>query len=135
MVPYPYLPKNLKTKTMVVMDPSPLSDYNIEIQATIKKHWDITEYDFIAHSDFDEMRFDSTYSFLIMNRVFYTNDKTQAQYNFLHLLLGGDYPLMKDMPELATTPVSYLDVEESIYSFKLGILVRFMVQCQAVGFF
>lgn len=116
----------LKTKTLVVMDPSPLSDYNIEIQGTIKKHWDITEYEFIAHNEFDEKRNDPKYSFLIMNRVFYSKDKTQAQYNFLHLLLGGDYLLMKDMPELATIPVSYLEVDESVYSYKLGILVRFI---------
>ncbi len=116
----------LKTKTLVVLDPSPLSDYNIEIQGTIKKHWDLTEYEFIAHSEFDEKRFDPQYSFLIMNRVFYSNDKTQAQYNFLHLLLGGDYLLMKDMPELGTTPVSYLEVDEVLYSYKLGILVRFI---------
>ncbi|NOZ46017.1 MAG: hypothetical protein GXO79_04460 [Chlorobi bacterium] len=116
----------LKTKTLVVLDPSPLSDYNIEIQETIKKHWDITEYEFIAHSEFEKKRVDPKYSFLIMNRVFYTKDKTQAQYNFLHLLLGGDYLLMKDMPELASVPVSYLEVDESSYSYKLGILVRFM---------
>ena len=42
------------------------------------------------------------------------------------MIVNGDYLLMKDMPELASVPVSYLDNEEGHYSYKLGILVRFI---------
>ncbi len=114
------------TKTLVVLEDNPLLEYNINIKDVMKREWTITEYDFISSKEFEEMRKDAKYSFLLMTQVSFENDKTDAQYRFLNLSLGGDYFRLNQMPDIASVPVAYFNVEEDNYAYKLGILVRFI---------
>lgn len=118
----------LRTKTIVMLESNPLLEYNIVMQNTIKKHWDLTEYEFMTYAKekFKEMRMDTTLSFLTLQNVYYENDKTRAQYQFLTVVIGGDYQFIVHMPDIAQVPLSYLDVEESDYIYKLGVLIRFL---------
>ena len=92
----------------------------------MRQEWNITDYDFISSKEFDEKRMDPKYSFLIMTRVTFENDKTDAEYRFLHLSLGGDYFRLNQMPDIASVPLAYYNVDEDNYAYKLGILVRFI---------
>ena len=56
-----------KTKTMVVLEDNPMLQYNLNIREVMKQHWNITEYDFISFKEFEEMRQDPQYSFLLMS--------------------------------------------------------------------
>ncbi len=114
------------TKTLVVLLDNPLLEYNIEIKEVMKQEWNITEFDFISFKEFEELRFDPQYSFLYMASVMFDNDKTDAQYRFLHLSLGGDYFRKNQMPDLASVPLAYYNVEEDNYIYKLALLVRFI---------
>jgi hypothetical protein len=115
-----------KTKTLVVLEDNPLLEYNYIIKNVMKQEWTITEYDFITFKEFEEKRKDPQYSFLLMTEVRFEHDKTDAQYRFLHLSLGGNYFRMNQMPDIASVPVAYFNVEEDFYAYKLGILVRFI---------
>jgi hypothetical protein len=114
------------TKTLVVLEDNPLMEYNSIIKKVMQQEWKITEYDFISDEQFKEKRLDPQYSFIYMSKVTFEKDKTDAAYRFLHLSLGGDYFRLNEMPDIASVPVAYYDVDEDSYSYKLAILVRFM---------
>lgn len=115
-----------KTKTYVVLDANPMSEYNFEMKDAIKKYWNLTEYEFIDRNDFEENASDETKSFLYMAVVNFEKDKSQTRYNFLCLSIGGDYPTMGEMKDIVNIPVSFYGVEEENYAYKLGTLVNFM---------
>jgi hypothetical protein len=114
------------TKTLVVLPNNPLLEYNYVIKEVMEQEWEITDYDFISFGEFEEKRLDPKYSFLYMTQVSFEHDKTDARYRFIHLSLGGDYFRMDQMPDIASVPVAYYNVEEEYYGYKLGILVRFI---------
>jgi hypothetical protein len=114
------------TKTLVVLEDNPLSDFNITAKETMPSEWKITSYGFISWKEFEKMRMDPAYSFVLVNQVKFQNDPTNAKYNFLSLLLGGTSPSLGSMADLCPVPLSYTGVDEDHYSYKLGIFLRFM---------
>jgi hypothetical protein len=114
------------TKTLVVLEDNPLLEYNIRIKEVVKKEWNITDYEFISTKEFEEKRKNPQNSFIVMTEVRFERDKTKAEYNFLHLLLGGDYFRVNEMPDLAAIPIGYASVSEDYYMYKLNTLVRFL---------
>jgi len=114
------------TKTYVVLETNPIASYNFKIQDAVKNHWTITDYEFISYKKFEEMRTDPKCSFLIMTQVVFDKDKTKVRYNFLHLLLGKDVKKFEDMPDIAAIPLSYTEVDEEYWVYKLGTIVRFL---------
>lgn len=115
-----------RTKTYIVLIDNPLSEYNFEIQDAIKRYWTITDYEFIKFDDFIEKSKDPNGSFLYTAVVTFEKDKTHARYNFLCLSLGGDYPSLDEMKDITNIPLSYYNVDEDSYSYKLGTLIIFM---------
>ncbi|MBE9466820.1 MAG: hypothetical protein IMY72_00705 [Bacteroidetes bacterium] len=117
-----------KTKTYIVLENNPLLEYNGIIKETVKNHWDLTDYEFVTFgkNEFERVRMDTAFSFVIFHKLYFNKDKTRAQYNFLSLELGGDYKFIKQMPDLCSIPVSYVDVEEDVYNYKMGLIIRFL---------
>ncbi|PLX24061.1 MAG: hypothetical protein C0599_03040 [Salinivirgaceae bacterium] len=122
------LVKFKKTKTVVFLESNMLLAYNQEIQKAVKKHWDITPFEFkkFDNNEFELERLDPNKSFLIMNESYIPKDKTRAVYKFLNVSLGGDYKLEKQMPTISGLPVAYAEVEEDTYDYKLGLILRFI---------
>jgi len=114
------------TKTLVILESNPLMEYNSIIKKVMEQEWNITEFGFIPEKEFEAKRMDAQYSFIYMSHVTFENDKTDASYRFLHLSVGGDYYRLNEMPDIASVPLAYLDVEEERYAYKLAILVRFL---------
>jgi len=122
-----YLQKFFKTKTLVVLEPNPMSTYNFEIKEAMKREWKITEYDFIQVPDYEKKRKDPKYSFITLDDITFDRDKTKAKYTFICLSLGGkEFKTTSSMPQLVTFPLSYRGVEEEYYSYKLGPILHFM---------
>ncbi|GAB4289941.1 MAG: hypothetical protein Kow0068_15430 [Marinilabiliales bacterium] len=115
-----------KTKTLVVIDDNPLSEYNMEIKKCIERSWKLTDFDFIELDEFEKLRKDPAYSFLTVDKVYYEKDKTKATYEFLCLSLGGDYRTITDMPQLCTVPLCYYGTDEENYTYKIGTLINFI---------
>lgn len=117
-----------KTKTIVFLESNPLLMYNKVIKTVMEKHWDITAYEFktFSNEEFDALRKDPNLSFLMINRIYYNKDRTRAQYQFVNLVLGGNYELSNQMPTLSGLPISYVDMEEETYSYKIGLILRFI---------
>ncbi len=116
------------TTTYVVLENNPMLQYNRVIKETVEKHWDLTKFEFVTFStdEFEEARKDPNKSFLIVNLHFYEKDKTKAKYKYLCVELGGDYKFVRQMPDIASVPIAYDDVDEEYYAYKLGMLCRFL---------
>jgi len=114
------------TRTYVVLERNPMSDYNIEIQDAVKKFWDITEYEFLKMEDFADKSFDKNASFLYLAGVSFEKDRTDTRYEFLCLSLGGDHVALDDLKDVANIPMSFYGVDEDHFAYKLGIMVRFL---------
>ena len=115
-----------KTKTYIVLNDNPISEYNFEIQDAINKYWTITDYEFIKFRNFAEKSTDVNGSFLYVAAVSFEKDKSQTRYNFLCLSLGGEYPALDEMKDVANLPLSYYGVDEDSYTYKLGTLIIFL---------
>ncbi|HKK61020.1 MAG TPA: hypothetical protein VJ951_00585 [Bacteroidales bacterium] len=115
-----------KTKTYIVLEDNPMSEYNFEITDAIKNYWTITPYEFIEYDEFEKKATDPSASFLYTATVMFEKDKSQTRYVFLCLSLGGEYPSMDEMKDIVNIPVSYYGVEPEHYTYKLGTMVNFM---------
>lgn len=117
-----------KTTTYVVLENNPMLMYNTRIREAVEKHWKLTPFEFVTFStdEFEEARKDPNKSFLITNLVMYDRDKTKAKYKYLYVQLGGDYEFVNQMPRIAGIPVAYDGTEEDMYTYKLGMMVRFL---------
>lgn len=115
----------LGTTTYVVLENNPMSEYNIKIRESVERSWKITPYKFISSKEFDEMRSDIDKSFLVMLQVKFSNDKLEATYNFLSVVLGAGVKKHTDLPDICSIPLSYSTVPEDTYTYKLESLIRF----------
>lgn len=120
------LEKFFKTKTLVVLEDSPMSEFNFEIQDVMTREWKITPFEYIKNSDFKEKSKDENSSFLYTSIVNFEKDKTESRYIFLHLSLGGDNITIDDLRDMVSIPLGYYGVDPDNYIYKLGILIRFM---------
>jgi len=113
-----------QSKTLVVLSDDPFGGYNFKIKEAFNNTWKVTPFEFISTADYEAKRQDKSYSFLTFDEVWFDKDKTKAKYNFLSLTLGGKYKTQKEMPQLCTIPVSYADVDEDNYLYKLTALIQ-----------
>ena len=114
------------TKTMVVLENQMFSTYNSFIKGAMKEFWEITEYEFITTDQFEDMRKDPGYSFLVVTQTRFDKDDSGSVYNFLNLLLGNKVGRIEDMPEMCAIPLSIADSDEFEYTYKVGMVLRFI---------
>jgi hypothetical protein len=115
----------LKTRTLVVMDANPMSDFNFKIKEVMKNVWTLTEFEFISQKEFEQKRRDPSYSFLLTTTATFDADRTKARYTFLSLLLGQNQYNIGDLPDLCSMPLSYMRVEDDSYAYKMDALSVF----------
>ncbi len=116
----------MRSTTLVVMEQSPFRDYNFRIPEIMAKTWSLTPYQIIGFEEFKEKRRDPSFSFLLQTEVYFEKDRQQTRYNFLSLLLGGNYATVNQMPDICQVPLSYEKADEDSYLYKLPALVLFM---------
>jgi len=115
-----------QTKTMMILEDNPMSDYNHSIKEAATVEWNITPYDFLEWKNFDSHRRDRTLSFLLINKVTVEKDKSNTRYLFMSLLLGGTNRTLSNMPDLCSIPLAYDGANEDTYIYKIGIFLHFI---------
>ncbi len=115
-----------ESKTFVVLEDDPLSDFNFYIKDAMKEYWKITSYDFMNVSDFNVRRISSSNSFIVLTETNYDKDKSNSVFNFINLLLGKDVDKLGEMPEICAVPLSFAGEEDDEYGYKLGAILSFM---------
>ncbi len=127
--PYPTVADAVKFRssvTCVVLEENPFSFYNAEIKSAVKKYWKVTPVRFINESEFNVSRTDPSFSFLVLTITNFSNDKSGSAYDFLNLLLGADVENLDELPEFCAVPLCFAGAPEEEYSYKLGLIIRFM---------
>lgn len=127
--PYPTFDdaeKFRKSVTCVVKEDDPFSFYNVEIKDAVDKYWKVTPVKYITVEEFNVMRTDPAYSFLVLTITNFSNDKSGSTYDFLNLLLGADVDDLDQLPEFCAIPLCFSGAPEEEYSYKLGLIIRFM---------
>jgi len=115
-----------QTKTMIVLEDNPMCEYNLTLQDIVPAEWNATPYEFTSWKKFETQKRDKSLSFLILNKVTFEKDKTNARYQFMSLVLGGNAKGLSDMPDLCSIPLAYYGAKEETYAYKIGIFLRFM---------
>ena len=115
-----------QTKTLMILEDNPMCEYNLAIQELIPDEWSATPYDFLAWKNFEARKKDKSLSFLILNKVAFEKEKSNARYLFMSLLLGGNAKGLSDMPDLCSVPLAYYGAQEETYMYKIGIFLRFI---------
>lgn len=127
----------LKTKTYVVYEENPFSGFNMVIKDFMNKYWKVTPFAFIEMKEFDVKKTDPNCSFIIItdavltkNKLFNTEIKYQYTYTLMNLILGKKMALnnkdISSMPDLGSVPLSYSEVEEDSYLYKIAGMLNFM---------
>jgi hypothetical protein len=127
--PYPTVDdarKFMGSTTCVVVEDTPFSFYNQEIKDAADKYWKVTPLRYISTAEFNVMRTDPSYSFIVLTITNFSNDKSGSAYDFLNLLLGADVDGLDELPEFCAIPLSFAGAPEEEYSYKLGLIIRFM---------
>ena len=115
-----------QTRTMMILEDNPMCEYNLTLQEIIPDEWTATPYDFLYWKNFESKRKDKSLSFLILNKVSFEKDKSNARYLFMSLLLGGNSKGLSDMPDLCSVPLAFYGAPEESYIYKTGIFLRFI---------
>lgn len=108
------------------MEDNQISFYNAEIKNAVNNYWKATPVKFITEAEFNVMRTDPSYSFIVLTITNFSNDKSGSAYDFLNLLLGADVENLDELPEFCAIPLSFAGAPEEEYSYKLGLIIRFM---------
>jgi len=116
----------LKSVTCVVKESDPFSFYNAEIKDAVDRYWKVTPVKYITGEEFNVMRNDPSYSFLVLTMTNFSNDKSGSVYDFLNLLQGADVDELDQLPEFCAIPLCFSGAPEEEYSYKLGLIIRFM---------
>jgi hypothetical protein len=116
----------LKSVTCVVKEDNQFSFYNAEIRDAVSKYWKVTPVKYITGEEFNVMRNDPSYSFLVLTITNFSNDKSGSTYDFLNLLQGADVDELDQLPEFCAIPLCFSGAPEEEYSYKLGLIIRFM---------
>ena len=127
--PYPTVDdaeKFRKSVTCVVLEQDQFSFYNAEIRDAVNKYWKVTPVKYISVEEFNVMRTDPAYSFIVLTITNFSNDKSGSTFDFLNLLLGADVDELDQLPEFCAIPLCFSGAPEEEYSYKLGLIIRFM---------
>ncbi|HOS84622.1 MAG TPA: hypothetical protein PK199_06870 [Bacteroidales bacterium] len=112
----------------VVLNQNPTSEYNDMIREAVRKSWRVSKYDFITQSEFETKRTEENSAFLVTNEISFPKDKNVIQYDFISIILGGNFASYQVMPEVCTFPLMYTDTDEGDMLYKLPVVIGFFNQ-------
>jgi hypothetical protein len=115
-----------KSKTLLVLDENNPSDFNDVIETCMKSFWTITPYEVISINDFEKKRKDPKYSFIILSEASIKHLNDFYNFNILNFVLGCSTGTIDDMPDLGSVPLSYVEVDEESYLYKMGAFLMYM---------
>lgn len=116
----------MTSKTCVVLEQDQFSSYNVYIKEAVKEYWTLTPYQLITVQEFNKMRRDPAYSFIVLTQTNYEKDKANTIYNFLNLLQGKNVSKLGELPEICAIPLSFAGEDDYEYNYKFGAILQFM---------
>jgi len=121
-----YIADFKKTTTLLVIDENNFSEFNEVIETCMKNFWKITPYEVLNVNDFEKKRKDPKYSFIILSEASMKHFDNFYSFNILNFVLGSNTSSMDEMPDLGSVPLSYVEVDEDSYLYKMGAFLMYM---------
>lgn len=115
------------TKTYIIKQDDLLGEYNSFMQKALKENWDLTKYEFITMEEFETKRLDEKNSFILMSQLNFPGDRVLASYDYISIIMGGNYDDIDIMPELCSFPLAYTDNSDKSMAH-IPAIISFMVQ-------
>lgn len=115
------------TTTCVVLEGNNLM-FDGHIRNAMADNWAITPFEFIDRATFEQRRYSTKFSFIVLTSTTYENDKNGVQYDFINLLLGDTAKDIGQMPELCAVPLSYTGNFLADYGYAIPTILRFVQQ-------
>ena len=115
-----------KNSTLCVVADEGTMAYNGFIEDAIRNYWKSNVYEFISQKEFNERRFDSKYSFLVVMKGVFDKDPGGVSYNYLSLVLGDKTADLSNMPEICSFPISYTGDNNMDFGYVIPAMVKFM---------
>jgi len=115
-----------KSKTCVVLENDPFSEFNAYIKQAMKEYWTVTPFEYISDKEFNLRRANPEYSFIVLTQTNFEKDKSYAVFNFINLLQGKDVNKLGEMPEICAIPLSFAGEDDTEYGYKLGAILLFL---------
>lgn len=116
------------TTTYVIKRDDLMNEYNSYMEQAFKTAWKSTEFEFITYTEFQEKQKDPNASFVLLTETSFLNDKVVTGYNFISVVLGGDYENINKMPEICSFPLISSDTEDEEIMATLPAIMTFITQ-------
>ncbi len=118
-----------KTTTCVVKDGKPFSFFNVYLKDALEKNWKLTKLKFIEVDEFEKLRQNTEYSFILLSEATFKEGKDIVKLDILNIVLGQKGNGLDDMPDLGSIPLCYTEDDETVYLYKIPALIK-MIQYQ-----
>ena len=116
----------LDSRTYFVFDNNIFGMYNQAIEDAAKKHWKITDFDFINKDEYKKKKNVPTASIVIQTESHFEGQEELGVFTSLSLVLGKPGGTINTMPDIITIPIAYSDVDYDKYHYKLGLALVYM---------
>ncbi len=116
----------IHSRTYFVFDNNIFGMYNNAIEEAAKKHWKITDFDFINKDEFKKKIKIPTASMVVQTESHFEGQEELGVFSSLSLILGKPGGNINTVPDIITVPLAYSDVDDEDYYYKLGLALVFM---------
>jgi len=117
-----------KTTTYVIKRDDLMNGYNSFMEQAFQTSWKCTKFEFITYAEFQEKQKDPNASFVLLTETSFPNDKVVTGYNFISVVLGGDYESINNMPEICSFPLISSNAEDEEVMAMLPAIMKFLTQ-------
>lgn len=102
--------------------------FNQAMKEAFKTFWKFGEYEFIDYDEFETARLDPEKSFVFIHSTKEMLGSEKIYFGYLVYALGSKKARTKPekMPWVASIPLTYGEISDEYYNYKLGMLVQFL---------
>ena len=115
-----------KSTTYIMLNNNFMSSYNNRIKVAAKNYWTLTDFKYINKDEFNKKKKFPLASFILETTTHFEDKEEFGVFTSLSVLGGHKTGYIDMMPDLATLPLAYNDVDYDEYDYKIGLALRFM---------
>lgn len=120
------LDKFYKSTTYILLNNNIFGTYNNRIKAAAKKYWTVTPVRYINRDEYKTKKKFPLASFILETTTHFDGQEKLGVFTALSVLGGHKTGSIDLMPDLATLPIAYDDVDYDEYDYKYGLALKFM---------
>lgn len=112
--------------TYVLLNNNMFGMYNSSIRSAADTYWTITPHKYINKDDYKRKKKFPLASFILQTTTHFKDQENLGVFTSLSVLGGHKSGNIDLMPDMATLPLAYDDVDYDEYDYKMGLALRFI---------